>query len=232
METLKKMNKISLVLYDLFVFKKTNDMSLSLIRKGKPKVDEKRIIHLLKISKDHVCYIMDIQKFLKLFFKTPPNSEVCKWCFVQFKNKTEYHDHQISQICTYKATFPTQIKLPNPNSKLSFKALGKTCEPHIICYADCECVLPTDQEVNSNNNTTILNTHQMISFAYVILNGVTGDILKYNMLFGPDTSKKVIPTLRQDYKEFHQKFIDQEEKLYMAGEDYETHKKNSTLYTL
>ena len=47
----------------------------------------------------------------------------------------------------------------------------------------------------------------MISFAYVILNGVTGKVLTYNKIFGNNTSKLVVPTLRRDYQKYRKRRI-------------------------
>ena len=73
--------------------------------------------------------------------------------------------------------------------------------PHLICYADSESELIP----NNDNTQGILHKHKMISFGYVILNGITGEILTFNSLFGEDTSKLVVPTLRDEYKRFHAK---------------------------
>ena len=147
----------------------------------------------------------------------PKDKEICVMCFVVFKNKTEYQDHITSQVCQYNNPFPTQIVLPPPNSKLRFKALGKTLSPHLICYADSESILIPNNNVIANQE--VLHIHQMISFAYVILNGITGDILTFNLLFGNDVSKQVIPTLRSEYQKFHSKFLSEEIGMYLTEEN-------------
>ena len=197
-------NNISLVIYMLFPSQNGKDMTVSLVRKGKRNVVDERIIHLLQVNGNHVCYIMNLVKFLKSFMKVPKDKEICVYCFIVFKNKTEYQDHITSQLCQYGNPFPTQIVLPPPNSKLCFKALGKTLSPHLICYADSESILIPNNNVIANQE--VLHIHQMISFAYVILNGITGDILTYNLLFGNDVSKQVIPTLRSEYQKFHSRY--------------------------
>ena len=101
------------------------------------------------------------------------HQEICVLCFVQFKNKTELDDHITSKLCHYNTTFPTKIILPPPNSKLHFKSLDKTLPPHLVCYADSERILIP----NYDSTQGVLHTHKMISFAYVILNGVTGKLL-------------------------------------------------------
>ena len=93
-------------------------MTLSLIRKGKCNIAEERIITLLQINGNHVCYIMDLVKFLKSFMNLDKNKEICVLYFVQFKNKTELKDHLTSKVCHYNTKFPTKIILPPPNSKL------------------------------------------------------------------------------------------------------------------
>ena len=47
-------------------------MTVSLIRKGKRNIPENRIINLLQINGNHVCYIMDLVKFLKSFMNLRP----------------------------------------------------------------------------------------------------------------------------------------------------------------
>ena len=42
-----------------------DDKSLSLIRKGKSNVPDERRIFMLQISENHICYIKEIDKFLK-----------------------------------------------------------------------------------------------------------------------------------------------------------------------
>ena len=210
-------NNISLVIYMLFPSQNGKDMTVSLVRKGKRNIVDERIIYLLQTNGNHVCYIKNLVEFLKCFMRVPKDKEICVYCFVQFKNKTEYQDHITSQVCQYNNPFPTQIVLPPPNSKLRFKALGKTLSPHLICYADSESILIPNNNVNTNQE--VLHIHQMISFAYVILNGITGDILTYNLLFGNDVSKQVIPTLRSEYQKFHSKFLKEEIGMYLTEEN-------------
>ena len=108
-------------------------MELSLIRKGKTNIPQERIIYLLQINKNHVCYIKNISIFLKRFYNVAKDREICRNCFVQFKNKSEYNNHVTSKVCIYRIPFPTKIVLPPKNSKMSFKSLGKTLPP--ILYA-------------------------------------------------------------------------------------------------
>ena len=190
-------------------------MTVSLIRKDKRNIPEDRTINLLQINGNHVCYIVDLVKFLKSFMHVKKHQEICVLCFVQFKNKTELQDHLKSQVCQYNITFPTKIILPPPNSKLRFKSLGKTLPPHLVCYADSESILIP----NAENTQGILNTHKMISFAYVILNGVTGEMLTYNLIFGNNTSKLVVPTLRREYQKYHSQFLSEEVPMYLTEED-------------
>ena len=201
----------------LFLSQNGKDMTVSLVRKGKRNVDDERIIHLLQVNGNHVCYTMNLVKFLKSFMNVPKDKEICVMCFVEFKNKTEYQDHITSQVCQYNNPFPTQIILPPPNSKLRFKALGKTLSPHLICYADSESILIPNNSVIANQE--VLHIHKMISFAYVILNGITGDILTFNLLFGNDVSKQVIPTLRSEYQKFHSRFLSEEIDMYLTEEN-------------
>ena len=171
-------------------------MTVSLIRKGKRNIPENRIINLLQINGNHVCYIVDLVKFLKSFMNVGKDREICALCFVQFKNRTELEDHLTSKVCHYNTTFSIKIILPPPYYKLRFKSLGKTLSPHLVCYADSESILIP----NADNTQGILHTHKMISFAYVILNGVTGKLLTYNVIFGNNTSKLVVPALRREYQ--------------------------------
>ena len=131
---------------------------------------------------------------------------------MQFKNKSEYDDHVTSKVCIYRIPFPTKIVLPPKNSKISFKSLGKTLPPHLICYTDSESMLLPNNDLTSGD---ILHIHEMVSFAYVILNGITGDILTYNLLFGKNISKEVVPTLRAEYEKYHKQFVDEEVPLHM-----------------
>ena len=91
---------------------------------------------MLQINKNHVCYIKNIPIFLKRFYNVAKDREICRNCFVQFKNKSEYDDHVTSKVCIYRIPFPTKIVLPPKNSKISFKSLGKTLPPHLICYVN------------------------------------------------------------------------------------------------
>ena len=93
--------------------------------------------------------------------------------------------------------------------------MGKTLPPHLVCYADSESILIP----NAANIQGILNTHKMISFAYVILNGVTGKVLTYNKIFGNNTSKLVVPTLRRDYQKYHAQFLSDEVGMFLTEED-------------
>ena len=85
---IENQNKISLVVYELFDHKNGKDMELSLIRKGKTNVPQERIIYLLQINKNHVCYIKNISIFLKRFYNVAKDREICRNCFVQFKNNS------------------------------------------------------------------------------------------------------------------------------------------------
>ena len=75
--------------------------------------------------------------------------------------------------------------------------------PNLICYADSESLLIP----NDDNTQGILNTHKMISFTYVILNGITGQLLTYNLLFGNNVSQQVVPTLRKEYAKYNSEFL-------------------------
>ena len=117
---IENQNKISLVVYELFDHKNGKDMELSLIRKGKTNVPQERIIYLLQINKNHLCYIKNISIFLKRFYNAPKDREICRNCLVPFKNKSEYDDHvTTSKVCIYRIPFPTKIVLPPKNSKIS-----------------------------------------------------------------------------------------------------------------
>ena len=219
---IENMNNISLIVYRLYTHQ--NRKTLSLIRKGKNGVPEQRKIYLLQISDNHVCYIRNIDTFLRRFYDIDPDREVCKTCFVQFKNKTQFNNHITAKLCQYKVVFPTKIVLPNDNSKLSFKSLGKTCPPHLVCYADSESkLLPNIDETNPQ----ILHTHKMVSFGYVILNGVTGQMLTYKRLFGEDVSKDVVPTLRYEFQKYHDQFVAQEHPIKMTSADHKKAKETT-----
>ena len=84
-------NKIFLVVYLLY---QNNDkeMTVSLVRKGKRNIAEDRIINLLQINGNHVCYIVNLVKFLKSFMNVKNHQEICVLCFVLFKNKTPFLD--------------------------------------------------------------------------------------------------------------------------------------------
>ena len=65
------------------------NLAVSLIRKGKPNIPEDRIINLLQINGNHVCYIVDLLKFLKCFMHLKKDQEIFVLCFVVFKNEKE-----------------------------------------------------------------------------------------------------------------------------------------------
>ena len=194
-------------------------MTVTLIRKGKSGIPEDRIVNLLQINGNHVCYITGLILFLKAFFHLKKNKEICVLCLVQFKNKTEIDDHITSKVCHYNTKFTTKIILPPPNSICKFKSLGKTLRPLLVCYANSESILIP----NEDNTRGILNTHKMISFAYVILNGITGKILSFNLIFGDGTSKRIVPTLRQEYFKQLAKVLDNEVDMYLTEKDEYEH---------
>ena len=87
---IENQNKISLVVYELFDHKNGKDMELRLIRKGKTNIPQERIIYLLQINKNHVCYIKNISIFLKRFYNVAKDHETCRNCYPKFVY-IEYH---------------------------------------------------------------------------------------------------------------------------------------------
>ena len=81
-------NRISLVVYMLYAHNNDKEnMTVSLIRKGKSGIPEDKIVNLLQINGNHVCYITDLVLFLKAFFNLKKNKEICVLCLVQLKKK-------------------------------------------------------------------------------------------------------------------------------------------------
>ena len=201
-EDIEKINNISLPVYKLFTCS-NGRMTLTLIRKGNKKItDEKQKVYLLLISNNHVAYIKYINQFIRAFLNVGGDSEICHNCLVKFKCKEYLKDHVTSRLCDYQIQFNTRMVLPPPDSKMKFKDLGKTLEPLFVCYADSESLLLTESNTASDG-VSILNQHKMYSFAYVILNGLTGKILSKNILIGNNVSKQIIPKLRSEYNRLY-----------------------------
>ena len=213
---IEQLNKVSFRIYKLLSYKRWNQRlnkheqrhTLVNIRKGGKAKEKDRNITLLYIKDSHVAYVKNEKNFIKKFFDIRGNRQICLHCFTLFRSQYGLDLHSNSKICTHNSTFETQVYLPPHGSKLKFESWNKTVPPYLVCYADTEAkMIPTQTDENTDNNTKIVHVHEMLSFAYTIINGITGEVLKKGtILQGDGVSTKIVDELQKEAAKYLKEF--------------------------
>ena len=59
----------------------------------------KNICHLLLLSPSHVCYVHDIEKYMRVTLGKPKHNARCRICFNCYLSQQELSDHLNNGIC-------------------------------------------------------------------------------------------------------------------------------------
>ena len=190
------------------------------------KYPHKAICHLLMITPFHVCYIPDINKYLKHAFRSKAPNRCC-FCYIAFYKNQGLLDHLRNAACHHENNFsPTTMLLTEGEYLHHENMLNKMCpELSIICDAeayilpDSTNVTKTDDESDSDNDlddfnladrnlinekpTGHMSKHQAHSVGLISLDHEY-NYLEYKQVWGTDCAEKLLDTIQGMINNYHQ----------------------------
>ena len=99
------------------------------------KYNFQNICHLLMLSPTHLCYIPDIEKYMKNTLGRYKYNFRCRICFNCFSNETQLSDHLNTGICYIRSRNPAKLIL-KPNATISHVNAGSEYLPELTFIAD------------------------------------------------------------------------------------------------
>ena len=191
----EKLNQISINVYGLeFLKNKYEVYPLYLTSDYK-----KRHVNLLLIEKNysntdsidlkfHYVWIKDLSRLIKSqVTKHHDKLHVCDRCLHFFYSKEKLNNH--FEEC--KKINNCKIRLPNPeNSTVRFKNYKNKLTVPFVIYADCECLLlPVKDNNILENNTQVLQKHEIFSIGYYLKCSYDESLSRYNSYRGLNATK-------------------------------------------
>jgi len=117
---------------------------------------------------DHQHYTL-IKTMSRLIFDVTKNNKkkyFCRRCLTRVNDIKQIDKHV--KICKSPTDVKTELILPEPGSKVSFRNIHKQFKHPYIVYADFECLLIKEPSVSSNQ-TFAIQKHEVCGYGYVVV---------------------------------------------------------------
>ncbi|KAF0719456.1 Integrase catalytic domain-containing protein, partial [Aphis craccivora] len=119
-------------------------------------------------GKKHYCRVTNLSKLVGAQLSRHGHAmSICKRCFKTYSGVNAHqqlNDHKLKCI-TNKFLL---LKLPPPNTFMKFENWERTQKHPFSIFADFECILEKNNDLNEMKNTNITHHHDLMSYCYYI----------------------------------------------------------------
>lgn len=117
-------------------------------------------------GKQHYCRVTNLSKLVGAQLSRHGHAmSICKRCFKTYSGVNAHqrlNDHKLKCI-TNKLLLPI---LPSPNTFMKFENWERTQKHPFSIFADFECILEKNNDLNEMKNTNITHHHDLMSYCY------------------------------------------------------------------
>ena len=185
------------------------------------------ICHMLMLTPEHVCYIPDIDLFLKQAFKKTFDHRCC-FCYIVFESALKLNSHKRDGNCHRNANYSPTTMLLSQDAVIPCNNMINEMVPELSIVADAEALLSTttsqtcvsddvtdsdddidyfdvvDDQLLKERPPGFINKHIPHSIGLMSLD-YQYNMLEYRSIWGTDCALKMIDTIESMILAFHNK---------------------------